>query len=257
MLYLIVALIAVFAVVSDQVTKFLVVKFLSPEGTSIDVIPGVYRFTYVRNGNGMMGLFNENRWVFVVLSLLVVAAIVVYFWKARPRNRLLCVSLGMILGGGLGNMIDRIFHADGRVVDFIDFCAFPKVWKYIYNVADIFVTIGTALLMIFLIVDTVREYKKEKVKQAAGEVSAAPASAASDGRGESTDSAEQSGAGSPDEDKTGNGGTDSADNATNADNATCADNAHDTNAADVPGNADANASDSADNATGAGKPDHT
>ena len=175
MLYLIVALIAAFAVVSDQVTKFLVVKFLSPEGTSVDVIPGVYRFTYVRNGNGMMGLFNENRWVFVVLSLVVVAAIVVYFWKARPKNRLLCVSLGMILGGGLGNMIDRIFHADGRVVDFIDFYAFPKVWKYIYNVADIFVTIGTALLMIFLIVDTVREYKKEKVKQAAGGEAVNPA----------------------------------------------------------------------------------
>ena len=253
MLYLIVALIVAFAVVSDQVTKFLVVKFLSPEGTSVDVIPGVYRFTYVRNGNGMMGLFNENRWVFVVLSLVVVAAIVVYFWKARPKNRLLCVSLGMILGGGLGNMIDRIFHADGRVVDFIDFYAFPKVWKYIYNVADIFVTIGTALLMIFLIVDTVRTYRAEKAKQAVGGEAVNPA---------------------------GQGVADTTNNATGADNA------HDKNAADSSGNANANDknaadvsdnstvangsdtaaditaaggsddTDSADNATGADKSDH-
>ena len=146
MLYLIVALIAAFAVVSDQVTKFLVVKFLSPEGTSIDVIPGVYRFTYVRNGNGMMGLFNENRWVFVVLSLLVVAAIAVYFWKARPKNRLLCVSLGMILGGGLGNMIDRIFR--GFVVDFFDF---RLIHFAIFNVADCFVVCGAVLLAWYLI----------------------------------------------------------------------------------------------------------
>lgn len=251
MLYLIVALIVVFAVVSDQVTKFLVVKFLSPEGTSVDVIPGVYRFTYVRNGNGMMGLFNENRWVFVVLSLVVVAAIAVFFWKARPKNRLLCVSLGMILGGGLGNMIDRIFHADGRVVDFIDFYAFPKVWKYIYNVADIFVTIGTALLMIYLIADTVRTYRAEKAKQAVGGgASAAPVSAASDGRGESTDSAEQSSA-----DFAGNATGKSGADITNS--VTGAGNAHDKNAADVSDNATAaGGTDSADNAAGADKSDH-
>ena len=115
-------------------------------------------------------------------------------------------------------MIDRIFHADGRVVDFIDFCAFPKVWKYIFNVADIFVTIGTALLMIFLIVDTVREYKKEKAKQAAGgEACAAPASGAPDGCDDSADSKGQNDAGSPDEKNSANGGADSADNATGAD----------------------------------------
>lgn len=205
MLYLIVALIAVFAVVSDQITKFLVVTYLSPEGTSIDVIPGVYRFTYVRNGNGMMGLFDEHRWVFVILSFIVVGAIIVYYWKARPKNKLLCVSLGMILGGGLGNMIDRVFHADGKVVDFIDFCAFPKVWKYIFNVADIFVTVGTCLLLIYLICDTVKEYKHEKARKAA---EAGGAIGQGDVSGGAVPPDGNAGDGEPDSDGTGDGTTD-------------------------------------------------
>lgn len=168
MLYLVVALIAVGALTVDQITKYLVVTFLSPEGSSVGVIPGAFNFTYVRNGNGMMGLFRENRWVFVLLSLVVVGAIVFYFWKFRPKNRLLCISLGMVLGGGLGNMVDRVFHADGKVIDFIDFCAFPNVWKYIYNVADIFVTVGAAFLLLYLIFDTVKEYKNAKAKEVSG-----------------------------------------------------------------------------------------
>lgn len=182
MLYLVVGLIVLFAVASDQITKFLVVTCLSPEGTSVDVIPGIYRFTYVRNGNGMMGLFSENRWMFVILSLILLVGICIYFWKARPKNRLLCVSLGMIVGGGLGNFIDRVVQTDGKVIDFIDFYAFPKVWNYIYNVADIFVTVGGCLLVLYLILDTAKAFREEKAKKAelaATDMACAPSEAES------------------------------------------------------------------------------
>ena len=73
-------------------------------------------------------------------------------------------SLTLIVSGGIGNMIDRI--ALGYVIDFIDFCAFPTVWMWVFNVADSFVCIGAGMMMLWLILDTVREYKKEKAAKA-------------------------------------------------------------------------------------------
>ena len=57
-------------------------------------------------------------------------------------------------------MIDRVFL--GYVVDFIDFCAFPNLWRWVFNVADSFVCIGAGLLMLWMILDTVKEYKKDR-----------------------------------------------------------------------------------------------
>ena len=69
---------------------------------------------------------------------------------------------------GGNNMIDRLFYgesfANGAVVDFIDFCAFPNVWKYIFNVADACVCVGAGIIMLYLIMDIARTSKEEKNK---------------------------------------------------------------------------------------------
>ena len=143
------ALIAAAAVALDQLTKYLAVSALYPDG-SIDVIKGVFRFTYVENRGAAFGSLTEHRWIFLILSAVLILVLAGYAVKSRPKGWLQCISLGMLIGGGIGNMIDRI--ALGYVVDFLDFCAFPELWKWVFNGADAFVCVGTAMLMIYIII---------------------------------------------------------------------------------------------------------
>ena len=147
----------------DQLTKYLVVSNMALH-ESIDIIPGVFRFTYIHNDGAAFGSLDNARWVFMVLSIVAIIGILVYmFWK-KPQDKLMLSALILIVSGGIGNMIDRI--ALGYVIDFIDFCAFPKVWMWVFNVADSFVCIGAGLLILWLVLDMIREHKAEKEKKA-------------------------------------------------------------------------------------------
>lgn len=152
-------IIIIAAVVVDQVTKLFAVHLLG-EGGSVDVIPGVFRFTYVENEGAAFGMLSDNRWVFMVISTVAIVAMLIYLWKFRPDSVLACAALSMIIGGGIGNMIDRVAY--GYVIDFLDFCAFPEVWPWVFNVADSFVCVGGALLMLWLIISIVKDSKEEK-----------------------------------------------------------------------------------------------
>lgn len=150
------------AVVVDQVSKILVIKHLK-DIVSVELIPGVFRFTYVENRGAAFGMLSDNRWVFMIISTLAIGALIVYLWKFRPDSRLACLALSMIAGGGIGNMIDRV--ALGYVVDFIDFCAFPSVWMWVFNIADAFVCVGAGLLILWLIISMVQESREQKIKR--------------------------------------------------------------------------------------------
>lgn len=150
------------AVLVDQLTKQLVVTHLAL-GESMDVIPGVFRFTYVQNKGAAFGMLSEHRWVFMVISVLAIVAIFVYLWKFRPASRFACVGLSLVVGGGIGNMIDRCYLT--YVIDFLDFCAFPKLWMWVFNVADACVCVGGAMLVLWCILEIVRESKRKKSAQ--------------------------------------------------------------------------------------------
>ncbi len=144
----------------DQLTKWLAVTYLEGE-ESFPLWEDVLHFTFVKNEGAAFGIFSEHRWIFMVISTVAIIGIGVYlFGFCRKSNRLMQISLAMIIGGGIGNMIDRI--ALGYVIDFIDFRAFPKLWMWIFNVADSFVTVGAFMLMGYLVWDMIREYKNEK-----------------------------------------------------------------------------------------------
>jgi signal peptidase II len=150
------------AVAFDQITKYLVVANMELY-ESIDVIPGVFRFTYIQNRGAAFGSLDEHRWIFMVLSTVAIVAIIAFlFWK-KPQSKLLLASLILITGGGIGNMIDRVYL--GYVIDFLDFCAFPQIRMWVFNVADSFVCIGAGMLALWLILDTLKEMKKEKEKK--------------------------------------------------------------------------------------------
>ena len=140
----------------DQISKALVLKLLY-EGHVV-LIPGVLDFTYVENRGMAFGLLSDHRWVFMVLSVLGIALVGFYLYRF-VSSTLGRVSLALIIGGGIGNMIDRI--SLGFVVDFIDFCLFD-FWVWVFNVADAAVCVGAALFALDLILEMVKEYKKSR-----------------------------------------------------------------------------------------------
>ena len=145
----------------DQLSKYLVVANMGLH-ESVDIIPGVLRFTYIHNDGAAFGSMDEHRWIFMVLSSAAIIGILVFlFWK-KPQDKLLLSSLILITGGGIGNMIDRI--ALGYVIDFIDFCAFPKIWMWIFNIADSCVCIGAGLMVLYLILEMKKEIEQKRTK---------------------------------------------------------------------------------------------
>ncbi len=149
-------------VVIDQVTKLMALRLLAPVG-SVDVIEGVFRFTYVENRGAAFGMLSDQRWIFMVISVVAIAALLIYLWKFRPESKLACMAISMMIAGGIGNMIDRVYL--GFVVDFLDFCALPELWGWVFNVADVCVCVGGGLMVLWLITSMISEYKADKAKK--------------------------------------------------------------------------------------------
>ena len=143
-------------IVIDQVSKALVLSHLYHG--QVVLIPDVLHFTYVENRGMAFGMLSDHRWVFMILS--VVGIGLVGFYMVRyVKSTLGRVALSLIIGGGIGNMIDRI--SLGFVVDFIDFCAFD-FWVWVFNVADACMCVGAGLFILELIIELVQEYKKTR-----------------------------------------------------------------------------------------------
>ena len=135
------------SVLADRITKSLAVSGLKKSGLgSKDIIDGVLSFTYHENRGAAFGMMADSSWIFMLVSTLAIIAIAVYIFFFKDTNSFRISSLALITGGGIGNMIDRIWL--GYVVDFIYFepIDFP-----IFNVADICVTVGAALLILQII----------------------------------------------------------------------------------------------------------
>lgn len=144
----------------DQLTKWLAVVNLQGE-PSFPLWPEVLHFTYVENTGMAFGMMKDHRWVFMVFSTVAIVGLTVYLFRFRPESRWMQVSMAMIIGGGVGNMIDRIVL--GYVVDFIDFTLIDFA---VFNVADSFVCVGAGIMMLCLILDLVKEIKLEKAQKA-------------------------------------------------------------------------------------------
>lgn len=156
MYFILIASIILGSVVFDQITKLLTVRFLEL-GETIPLWEDVFHFTYIQNRGAAFGMLSDNRWVFMVVSTVAIVGVLFYLIKYRPANKLLVISLSMIVGGGIGNMIDRVFL--GYVVDFID----VRLINFaVFNIADSFVTVGACILILYLVLDMVREYRQAK-----------------------------------------------------------------------------------------------
>jgi len=149
------ALVIVLVVALDQLTKHLTVAFLKPIGT-FPIFEDVLHLTYVENTGASFGILKDHRWVFMTVSTVAILAILVLLIAWRDRlSPMGGFSLAMIVGGGIGNMIDRIAY--GFVVDMIDF---RLINFAVFNVADSFIVIGTILLAVYVLFLDSRESGK-------------------------------------------------------------------------------------------------
>ncbi len=151
------------SVVLDQLSKWLAVVYLQGE-PSFPLWEDVLHLTFVKNEGAAFGMLADHRWVFMIFSTVAIVGLSIYlfgFCKERPLVKL---CLAMIIGGGIGNMIDRV--ALGYVVDFIDFTLINFA---VFNVADSFVCVGAFLLMGYFVVEMIKEYKAERAKARAAE----------------------------------------------------------------------------------------
>ena len=142
-------------VVLDQCTKWLCVAFLEPV-KSITLIPGLLRLTYLENSGMAGGLLSNQRWVFMVFSTVAIVGVTVYLVRFSEQNRLLRWALALIIGGGVGNMIDRLSPREA-VIDFIDFYG---IWPLVFNVADSAVCIGAAILLCYYVWAMIQEMRQ-------------------------------------------------------------------------------------------------
>ncbi|MDF2533265.1 MAG: lipoprotein signal peptidase [Clostridia bacterium] len=128
----------------DQFSKYLTVTRLMPMG-DYNVISGFLEFTYVENFGIAFGMFQNQRWFFVI-STSIIAVVVLYFiFKMFKKYVFYTICLSLIFGGAIGNLIDRIRL--GYVIDFIHFSFFPPV----FNIADSAVVVGAIALSIAIL----------------------------------------------------------------------------------------------------------
>lgn len=128
----------------DQATKWIAQRGLA-RGESVSVVGDFFRLTHVQNPGGAFGLFRESGSMFTLLS---VAAVIFLFWTVRryPARAVgMRFALGLVLGGALGNLIDRV--RTSRVVDFFDVGFGDLRWP-VFNVADVAVVVGVGLFLL-------------------------------------------------------------------------------------------------------------
>lgn len=137
----------------DQLSKYLVREYIDWG----DWVPehGFFRFTYNTNTGGVFGLFANQTLLITVAAVISVVVIILYSRHKMAQSMLVKVSLGLILGGSIGNLIDRIRL--GAVTDFIDVGAWP-----VFNLADSAIDIGVVLLIAYLLMKMRKERREAK-----------------------------------------------------------------------------------------------
>ncbi len=159
MFYYIIALLAVLA---DQWTKWLIVKNMEL-GERITVIENFLYITSHRNRGAAWGILQGQMWFFYLITVIVIIAIIYYLKKSEMESPLFKCSLALMLGGAIGNFIDRVFRQE--VVDFIH--TYPFGYNFpIFNIADSALVIGVAILIIYMLLEEKKE--KEKVNGESG-----------------------------------------------------------------------------------------
>lgn len=143
---------------ADQLTKHLAVLHLKG-APSQSFIPFLLNLEYTENRGAAFGILKDHRWVFIAVTIVVMLVLIYFIIRQTYPHPLMNISFALIVAGGVGNLIDRILL--GYVVDFLDF-AFMEF--AIFNLADVFVVCGSALLVIYVLFFSAKQERKQAVE---------------------------------------------------------------------------------------------
>ncbi len=147
-----------FAVVLiDRILKLYIQGHFVP-GQSLVLIPKVFHITYVLNPGAAFGLMSGQTWIFIVTAVIVILGVIWAQRKLTDPSLVLRLALGMIAGGALGNLYDRVKW--GLVVDYLDF----RVWPFVFNFADSMIVIGVGLLLLTLYLKEYRGHSQDEAQ---------------------------------------------------------------------------------------------
>ena len=132
----------------DRVTKIWAIEVLS-KFSQVIVIKDLFSLLYLQNKGAAFGILQGKLYFLTIVTIVVVVGMIYYIIKYRPRSKLIRISFSLIISGALGNLLDRMFYK--YVVDFISI-HFKDIYYFpVFNIADVMVVIGTALLAFYLL----------------------------------------------------------------------------------------------------------
>lgn len=144
-------ILTIFIIIFDQVTKLMAIKYLKTSPPYI-ILDNFFQFHYVENYGAAFGILQNKKIFFVIITLAVVLAITFFLIKNYYEiNGFMRIGLSMLLGGAIGNFIDRLRL--GYVVDFISFRLINRYDFPVFNIADIFIVAGTGLILLLVLLD--------------------------------------------------------------------------------------------------------
>lgn len=149
--------VAIFIILLDRVSKYFIMQNMIP-GQSIPVIKNFFHITFIENSGAAFGILKNQRWVFVLVTVVVLFFVIYLVYTEARQKKGMAAILGLVAGGGVGNLIDRI--KSGYVTDFLDF---RGIWSYVFNIADSALVVGVIMLSVLLIIEENRSKKAGKL----------------------------------------------------------------------------------------------
>ena len=152
-------IVLVVALTADMLSKTLIVKHFG-YFDRVDFLDGFFRITLVYNEGGVFGIFQGYKTMFLVISGIVLVLMVLYYIYEKNKSLIFCIAMALVASGAIGNIIDRLMPQRPGVVDFISI-GIDGVYRWpTFNIADMCIVVGAALLIIVL-------YKEEKKRKLA------------------------------------------------------------------------------------------
>ena len=157
-IYIFASGVGILMIIIDQITKYFARQHLQFIDEPVKFIPGVLDLTFLPNTGAAFGILENHRWVFISITTVIIFFGIFLIATRKIKSTLMVWATCLVISGGIGNMIDRVFLR--YVVDFlhIRFVPFP----YIFNIADSCVVIGAGLIMLYFIFDIIKESKTRK-----------------------------------------------------------------------------------------------
>lgn len=184
--YIFAILVGVIVLGIDQAAKMYVATTFTL-GETYEFIPGFIDLTYIHNKGGAWGMLSGYTWLLLSITVIVMLVCIAMLLKYGFRDKLMFWAVMLVLGGGIGNMIDRIFR-DGNVIDFLHFEFMPDF--PVFNIADCSIVIGAGLLILYFVLGMIKDAKNRRRPVADGKVDIAAMAQNATADEQTTDNAE-------------------------------------------------------------------